>query len=166
MYKVRFNLGRGANYMKWKVEHIASGKAAYYDPEEVSLSLHGCALRNQPSTAQKIFEGANKSVCAWVECHDVEISLADCVSFPIEYNPRKAPHWSGMGQNIDNTKFARLVSDGRNLFVADLGEYYIGKNGIYSPARAVRQTKQLQSRTNVRRRRPRAERHNPSGLLA
>lgn len=35
--KVRFNLGRGVNYMKWKIQY--PDKIKYYDPEKYHLIL-------------------------------------------------------------------------------------------------------------------------------
>ena len=64
-YKVRFNLGRGDNYMKWKVS-TPSGEATYHNPDDVLIIMKGCKLFNQKGSANKIYEGANKTVCAWV----------------------------------------------------------------------------------------------------
>ena len=71
MYRVRFHLGRGANYMKWQVRD-SNGGVRYYDPESVRQVMLNAKLHNRPNVAKKICEGANKTVCAWVEC---ELSL-------------------------------------------------------------------------------------------
>ena len=50
--KVRFNLGRGTNYMKWKVTY-PDGNIEYYNPTEVQLVMkaviklyvHGCCVK-------------------------------------------------------------------------------------------------------------------------
>ena len=55
-FKVRFNLGRGKNFMKWKVQY-PDGKIEYHLPSEVQLLMHECILKNQKKTAQKIFDG-------------------------------------------------------------------------------------------------------------
>ena len=60
--KVRFNLGRGPNYLKWKVSY-PNGEVMYYYPTGVQLTMKGCTLKNSKSTAQKIFRGeSNKTV--------------------------------------------------------------------------------------------------------
>ena len=51
--KVRFNLGRGKNYMKWKVQY-PSGNVEYFNPSDVQLILKNCQLKNNRKTAEKI----------------------------------------------------------------------------------------------------------------
>ena len=70
--KVRFNLGRGENYMKWKVEY-PNGWSKYFAPTENQLILKGCQLKNSRTTAMKILNGQHKVVCAWVLCDEIEI---------------------------------------------------------------------------------------------
>jgi hypothetical protein len=115
--KVRFNLGRGKNYMKWKVE--ADGRSEYYNPEEYSLLLYGCQLKNSRKTAEKIHQGANKSVCAWILCDS--IMLGQNVTLPeantrLTYNPRVRPNWMAGDVLADNATFDSIWSDGRKLF--------------------------------------------------
>ena len=117
--KVRFNLGKGKNYMKWKVE--ADGKSEYYSPEDYNLFLYGCQLKNHKKTAEKINQGANKSVCAWILCD--EIFLGQNVQLPaggtqLKYNPRTQPNWvaGAAGEVVDNECFGQIWSDGRKLF--------------------------------------------------
>jgi len=50
--KVRFNLGKGKNYMKWKLEFPTHSE--YYSPEDYNLALFGCQLKNHKKTAEKI----------------------------------------------------------------------------------------------------------------
>ena len=71
-YKIRFNLGRGENYLKWKVTS-PNGDVNYYEPNDVCLHMENCKLVNQQGTANKIFDGANKTVCAWIESETVTI---------------------------------------------------------------------------------------------
>ena len=115
--KVRFNLGRGENYMKWKVQY--GNTSEYYSPEEYNLYMHGCQLKNQKSTAQKIHDGADKSVCAWILCDT--IFLTQNVKLPeakvrLTYNPRVRPNWMAGDDVADNAKFESIWSDGRKLF--------------------------------------------------
>jgi hypothetical protein len=118
MFKVRFNLSAGENFMKWQVKcgHVVN----YYDPSDVCIVMTGCKLRNNPHTAQKIHAGENKSVCAWIECDQVEIMAAsNNAGFPICYNPRKLPYWTDVSGRLklDNHEFHKIVSAGRTLIM-------------------------------------------------
>jgi len=118
MFKVRFNLSAGENFMKWQVKcgHVVN----YYDPSDVCIVMTGCKLRNNPHTAQKIHAGENKSVCAWIECDQVEIvDNTKQSGFPICYNPRKLPYWTDVAGrlNLDNHEFHKIVSSGRTLMM-------------------------------------------------
>lgn len=115
--KVRFNLGKGKNYMKWKIE--ADGRSEYYSPDEYNLFMYGCQLKNQRATANKIHQGANKSVCAWILCDN--IFLGQNVELPeantrLTYNPRVRPNWMAGEAVADNANFDSIWSDGRKLF--------------------------------------------------
>ena len=123
MYKVRFNLGRGANYMKWLVHNMETKERKYYDPEEVNLNLFDCRLINKRSTAIKIFEGANKSVCAWIECRHVEVDynvkskITREFAYNIRYNPKVKPFWvSEHGADLDHFVFPLLITEGKEIF--------------------------------------------------
>jgi hypothetical protein len=116
MFKVRFNLSAGENFMKWQVKdgHVVK----FYDPSEFSLILTGCTLRNRAATALKIHAGENKSVCAWIECDNVEIvQSSNNAGFPICYNPKRLPYWTDVSGrlNLDNHEFHKIVSVGRSL---------------------------------------------------
>jgi hypothetical protein len=104
--KVRFNLGKGANFMKWKVQY-PNGNVEYYVPSEVQLIMKDCQLRNHKGVAKKIFDGANKTVCAWVLCDEIEIHTNNFAKFDlicdrIKYNPRVQPNWLLNGEIADN----------------------------------------------------------------
>lgn len=130
--KVRFNLGKGKNYMKWKVEYpvikMGNGKLYkelphYYDPNEVTLKLFDCTLKNYKGVAKKIFKGENKTVCAWILCK--EIIATDKLSnkiivnehSQIKYNPRIEPNWVFDDGNADGMKFKRIITKGRGVYV-------------------------------------------------
>ncbi len=121
MYRVRFHLGRGENYMKWQVKD-SNGVVRYYDPESVRLVMLNAKLHNRPNVAKKICEGANKTVCAWVECEWVGVvsNMETKVPFgknAILYNPRKSPHWTNKrGENLDGMQFGSIVSNQKFLF--------------------------------------------------
>jgi len=119
--KVRFHLGQGPHYQHWQITH-ADGSKEYHHPETTQLRLSVCRLHNQPSTARRIHEGANKTVCAWISCQKVEVlplltpPSASDFSESIAYNPRVAPHWRHHGQNADGRHYAELHTAGRAVF--------------------------------------------------
>jgi hypothetical protein len=122
--KVRFNLGAGENYMKWKID-IPGEPARYVSPEAVQLRMTGCTVKNQKSTASKIHQGANKSVCAWILCNEISIltdldapSITQLKNFEqLSYNPRVQPNWLCGGNNVDGESYDNIVSMGKTLFV-------------------------------------------------
>jgi len=131
--KVRFNLGRGKNYMKWKVED--ENGTEYHNPQNVMLIMNNCILKNNKKVAEKIFNGENKSVCAWILCEFIEIffSTGDKPSPEINsgkrkynlyrgsqllYNPRKIPHWTYDNSiNLDKREYENIYSVGNQLFI-------------------------------------------------
>ena len=123
-YKIRFNLGRGENFMKWKVTY-PEGNVEYFDPSKFTIIMRDCKLRNQPSTAQKIHDGANKAVCAWIEAEDVEVMEDYDIDINwyndkrIYFNPRKQPNWVYEAdiENLDNKEFSLLITSGRSVYV-------------------------------------------------
>ncbi len=119
MFKVRFNLSAGENFMKWQVKR--GDVVQYYDPLLVSLVMMNCTLKNRPATALKIHAGEHKSVCAWIECDNVEICESSKQSgFPICYNPKKLPYWTDVAGrlNLDNHEFNKITTDGRQLIMS------------------------------------------------
>lgn len=118
MYKVRFNLSRGKRYKTWKITH-PDGSVEYLHPNEISLSMKKCILYNRKKTALKIFNGANKTVCAYVKCEDLDIIYdLDCVlGNKISYNPRIYPNWvDHNGDDIDGKSIDEIVSIGNQLY--------------------------------------------------
>lgn len=119
--KVRFNLGRGKNYMKWKIEGPLG--VEYHSPTGVQLIMENCQLKNNRKTAEKIFNGMNKDVCAWIICDSIiirfELRKFEKVSFDskLKYNPRIHPYWTdNTGNDVDNKKYDRIVSVDYGLF--------------------------------------------------
>jgi hypothetical protein len=91
------------------------------DPETKSIIMRDCILGNQPATAKKIFDGDNKTVCAWVACDDVSVvdslSRVDHRMTRFKYNPRKNPHWfSDASINCDNRKFKVMITNNRKVY--------------------------------------------------
>ena len=115
--KVRFNLGRGVNYMKWKVEY-PDGGVHYYHPEKIQLHMGGCVLKNSRSTALKIFSGNHKTVCAWILCDKIEIFKSNVLwdnGRQVKYNPKVLPFWNIDGVDMDGSKFSGMYTFGRKL---------------------------------------------------
>ena len=121
MYKVRFHLARGANFMKWQLTD-PNGDKQYFNPENKLIAMFGCRLRVQPSTAQKIHDGANKSVCAWIECEHTQVvdkpipmTIFDT---RISFNPKRSVHWMTEEGEIKDGEFMPLiVTNERELFI-------------------------------------------------
>lgn len=122
MYQVRFHLAAGENFMKWQVRN--GDEVKYYDPETTTLSMYFCDLINHRRAAEKIFSGANKDVCAWLNCDRVDVYTPPLemdyfrrIHTPISYNPRKAPYWvNSLNDNIDGDRYFNIITDGRKLF--------------------------------------------------
>jgi hypothetical protein len=121
-FKVRFHLARGDNYMKWQVFDLKHNTKEYYEPDTYSLVMRGCRLGNQPSTSKKIFEGADKTVCAWVSCDSVR-AYEDAAPPKLykltqyKYNPRKNPHWfTDANKNVDGLPLISMVTHKRNIY--------------------------------------------------
>jgi hypothetical protein len=122
--KVRFNLGKGENYMKWKIEY-PSGQVSYYSPVSIQLIMKDCQLKNGRKTAMKIFNGENKTVCAWVLCEDITVRYSgfeqfDDMELPrLKYNPRKLPFWvmDDSEAPLDGSRFEEIATVDYKLFV-------------------------------------------------
>lgn len=121
--KVRFNLGAGKNFMKWKIQY-PDGKVEYHSPNDVQLLMQGCTLKNHKKVAQKIYEGGEKVVCAWIVCSSIKVITTnianelDTILFgeQIKYNPRVTPHWMLNGEVVDNLVLTKLVSVGKGVY--------------------------------------------------
>lgn len=97
--KVRFNLSKGKNYMKWKVEY-PSGEVSYYHPTDIQLVMKKCQLKNNRVAADKIYNNqTHKVVCAWILCEDIDVKFDGFTAYDtmrldrLKYNPRKLPYW-------------------------------------------------------------------------
>lgn len=106
--------------MKWKIER-PNGEITYHAPEDVQLVMDGCVLKNQKSTSLKIFQGANKTVCSWILCENIEIvvngaskNVSDAER--VSYNPRVSPNWIYKGSIADGMRFGKLVSLGNKVY--------------------------------------------------
>jgi hypothetical protein len=131
MYKVRFHLGRGKNFMKWQVSsnlNTGDGTGArhvvsYINPSENQLALFDCKLAIQPSAAKKIHEGACKTVCAWIQCAEVQVLspnriIKNDTDWNVRFNPRVSPEWYGEdGRVVSGEQFPIIFTNDRSLFV-------------------------------------------------
>jgi len=117
--KVRFHLGAGKNFMKWRIEDMRTGEVLFFNPNEVSFNLVNCKLYNQKSAAKQIHSGANKTVCSWIMCEDA-IVLSEEQPFRgadrVSYNPRVTPNWDLNGENVDGKEFYNLVTLGNKVY--------------------------------------------------
>lgn len=125
IYKVRFHLQKGPNYLKWQVR-APDGSVSYYDPKEFSLVMINCKLKNRVKTAQKIHDGADKSVCAWIECKQInvyqEVLSTNTLYGTLSYNPKVHPHWvlkyeEYVVRNADDESLLFIHAIGGKLFI-------------------------------------------------
>jgi hypothetical protein len=121
--RVRFNLGKGKNYMKWRVLR-PDGTVEFLDPSEVQLVMIGCTFKNSKKAAQKIFEGANKTVCAWVLCDELRVErpleFSDNQDIQAAYNPRVAPNWRIAETDVDDRNTPVLHTIGKNIYLTPI----------------------------------------------
>jgi hypothetical protein len=107
--------------MKWKVEY-PNKVVEYLNPTEVQLVMKNCQLRNHKGVANKIFNGANKTVCAWVLCKDIELLKKDFKQYDlscdrIRYNPRIQPNWVLNDEVVDNMFVDEIGSVDYGLYI-------------------------------------------------
>jgi len=127
-YKVRFHLGAGVNFGKWRVENTETTEVAFYSPKDVLISMIDCKLYNQKGAATKIYNGQNKTVCAWIMCKNAWVFNAnDIASFKkyikeegmtnvAQYNPRITPYWRDKyDNNIDKNEYGFMITDSIKL---------------------------------------------------
>ena len=115
-FKIRFNLGRGENFQKWRITDNTNGESFYLNPDDFCLTLVKCTLRNQKGTAERIYEGSNKTVCAWIDCEDILAGgPKDVEGQLIRYNPRVTPKWMLDQIDVDGCEFEKLLTDGKNV---------------------------------------------------
>ena len=126
-WKVRFHLGKGENFMKWRIENVETKEVTFHSPKEVMISMIDCKLHNHKGTAKKINEGQNKTVCAWIMGKNVNVIASQNYSFEkfiqeesmtnvAQYNPRVTPYWRDQDDNnIDKHEYSFMLTDGTKL---------------------------------------------------
>jgi hypothetical protein len=127
-YRVRFNLGKGEHFMHWQVKSHQTGTVQYYNPDLYELFMTDATLKNQKKTAQKIHDGENKSVCAWIDCKSITVfevykSYSEVAEESrLTYNPRVAPNWQDHeGNNMDKTSHKHLYTSQKAVGVFPVG---------------------------------------------
>ena len=116
-YKVRFNLGRGEHYMKWKIQSMETKEVRYLSPNDFTFTLLNCTLHNNRNRAEEINLGSNKSVCAWIICDSVLIGPPEAIQGnKIGYNPRVLPYWVHNGDNVDGKFYEELKTNKNSLY--------------------------------------------------
>jgi hypothetical protein len=112
MYKIRFHLGRGDDFMKWQVKTLVSDGSyvvQYFEPEKYQLAMFDAKLKVQLGTSKKIHEGALGTADLVKPCEN---------DFYVRFNPRNNPNWTDRYSNIMNDEeFEILMTDNRSIFV-------------------------------------------------
>ena len=126
-FKVRFHLGKGVNFMKWRVENIETKDVQFYNPNDTMIGMFDCKLYNQEGTAKKINNGQNKTVCAWIMADKVDVVDGASVDrlkpralsgmdVTLKYNPRVTPNWvDHTNKNVDKESYRWIVTDNKIL---------------------------------------------------
>lgn len=118
-FKIRFHLGQGENYMKWRIEDVTTKKVWFFEPSEFEAVIINGKLYNQKSAANKINQGSNKTVCAWIMAENVVMYSTEnlWMKGQVSYNPRVMPHWiDNNGNNADKLEFERMQIVERKIF--------------------------------------------------
>lgn len=126
MFRFKVHLGKGLYYGWFQLKSLKTGETHYIKPDVECIALFNCKLKNRKKTAQKIFDGASREVCAWIECEWFElvtkkqaVSVLTDDAVKISYNPKNAPFFCDQdGRDIDGTFFDRVVSIGKDVFSA------------------------------------------------
>lgn len=115
-YLLRFHLGLGKNYFKWRLQDKITNEVQFIE-DTANFVLYGCKLRNNKRTAQQIFDGSHKTVCSFVEFDSYLIEETNPTDTPILYNPRKFPYWNLNGEDVDNQLFDKLITFERRIYL-------------------------------------------------
>ena len=105
--------------MKWQITCSDDKSVIYVDPKHEIL-LKGCRLINRPATARKVFEGENKTPCAWIACDEYVILGTNDISIEgrLSFNPRKCVHWIDEdGINRDRAFYDLILCKQSGIFI-------------------------------------------------
>ena len=123
--RLRYHLGRGENYKKWQIRN-RDGSVEYIHPDDMVVAISNARLHNRRKVADKIYQGENKTVCAWIDCEilskGTELWIHDEWS-KIYYNPRETPYWTLFGEqgkigatNLDNKMLDYVFIKGTEIY--------------------------------------------------
>ncbi len=113
--------------MTWQVTDRANDRLKdYYNPDICSIHMKDCVFGNHPATAQRIFDGKHKTVCAWVDCSEIHVSYVKAPDYEkpdvknlmqFRYNPKKSIHWNtDIDDNSDGLMIEQLVTHNRKIY--------------------------------------------------
>lgn len=123
MFKIRFHLKNGKNFMHWQITNTETGEKHYINPEDHNLLIHGGELVNSVKTANWIRANNLKQVCAWILCPSFTLQPKSHVEpFLTEvcYNPMRCNHWhyrEAEGFNLDGKRFDVIKTVGRKVYI-------------------------------------------------
>lgn len=127
--RLRYHLGRGENYKHWQIRN-RDGSVEYVHPDDMVVALSNARLHNRRKVADKIYQGENKTVCAWIDCEILakgrtiprDLHLNDSWE-KAYYNPRETPHWTLFGEqgkigatNLDNKMLDYVFIKGTEIY--------------------------------------------------
>lgn len=123
MYRVRFHLQSGRNYMKWQIRH---GKnVMYVDPSTNNLEMVRCKLINKLNKAKKVNDAGVKDVSGWIECEQVMVNNENPIDNleRVFYNPIVDVHWrrdSDDGEFAwDDSEYATLITNNKQVYILE-----------------------------------------------
>lgn len=115
--RVRYHLQNGKHKNHWQFKNNSNKLLFYIDPKTAVIRLTDCVLINKRSTADQIYCGKTKTVCAWINHSDHEI-LSNQYQPNMElircnYNPKTNPFWNvcddlGHCYDIDNEHIPKM----------------------------------------------------------
>jgi len=91
----------------------------FFEPEDFKAVIINGKLHNHPSTAKKINDGSNKTVCAWIMAEDILMDSTDNMWLrgSVAYNPRVMPHWiDNNGNNVDKVEYEEMLIDNKKIY--------------------------------------------------
>ena len=139
MFKIRKHLAKGRFYNQWQIKgndrctlqspsDSWNDTIAYFSPTGYQIECFDCSISLALSTAQKIYSGANKSVCSYLIARRYDwyrrgFFLNTDGMNQIRFNPRVSPNWQqlesdGVWVDLDcaRTKFARVILTNSGIF--------------------------------------------------
>jgi hypothetical protein len=104
----------GKNYKKWKIDY-GNNNVIYYSIDEVFLIMKNYLLNNNTKIA-------NKNVCAFIICENIEIilkteSILEKNDLEVKYNPKVNPYWVFNDVNYDNKTISELYTVSNKIYI-------------------------------------------------